>query len=121
MLTVCDGLGGIGEEAGAFDHYVHAFRVPADVGGVLFGEDGDFLAVDDDILVFSDDITALVGAVVAVVLEQVGVGLGVRQVVKRNDLNFAVGEALLDGAVGDASDAAKAVDANSHCHDGWFS
>ena len=59
---------------------------------------------------------ALERAVVAVVLQQVGVGLGVGEIVEGDDFDLAVGVALLDGAEGDAADAAEAVDADANCH-----
>ena len=87
------------------------------IAGVLLGEDLDLLAANDNVIAFGLDIAAFVGAVVAVVLQQVGVGLGVGEVVQGDHFDFAVGVALLDRAVSDAPDAAKAVDADSYCHD----
>jgi hypothetical protein len=55
-------------------------------------------------------------AVVRVVLQQVGVGLGVRQVVNGDDIN---GIAVLfgDGAESDAPDASETVNSNFDWHE----
>ena len=122
-LQVGRRLVGVGEDAGGLDHDVHAQVAPGDLGGVLLGEDPHLLAVHHQGVLLSLH-GAREAAVGGVVLEQVGVGLGVGQVVDRHDLQL-VRVALHDGAQGLAPDASEAVDPDpsSHCHSpsstGW--
>jgi hypothetical protein len=59
----------------------------------------------------------LEGAVVGIELQQVGVGLGVREIVEGDHLNVTVQAVLLvDGAIREATDAAEAVDADANGH-----
>src|SRR5260370_239077 len=83
-------------------------------GGLLLGEDLDSLAVDDDIVLgdFDGAVETAVGRVVA---EQVGVGLGVGDVVDGDYLDIAK-VPLQRRLEGLASDAPEAVDADACSH-----
>ncbi len=108
------GLLRVGEEAGRLDDDVGADAGPVDLGGVALLEDADGLAVHDDRGLVVGDLTGET-AQDRVVLEQVGEGLVVHEVVRGHDLD--VGSGRHDGAEEVAADAAKAVDtnANGHC------
>ena len=80
------GLRGVGEQAGRLDDDLGAQLLPRDVARVALGGDLDLAAVDDERLFARLDLAG-VDAVVAVVLEQVGVGRGVEQVVDADDLD----------------------------------
>ena len=104
----------VGEEAGGLDDDVGADAGPVDVGRVALLEDLDRLAVDGDRRVVVGDLAGE-AAQDRVVLEQVGEGLVVHEVVGCHDLD--VGSGRHDGAEEVAADAAEAVDtnANGHC------
>ena len=56
-------------------------------------------------------------AVVGVVGEQVRVGLGISEIVEGDDLHIAIEPIfLVDGAIGEATDAAETVDADTNGH-----
>ena len=84
-----DGFGGIGEKAGGLDDDIDAVFAPGDSGGVALRDYLDFFPVDDDGFFFGGDF-ARVAPVNAVPFEQVGVGLGIRQVVDRDYFQFAL-------------------------------
>src|SRR5699024_424306 len=114
--TVDVGLGGlgVGEDAGGLDDDDDADLDQRQVLRVTLGPDGYALAVDGDGLV----VVGHLGIELAhdrVVLEQVGEGLVVGQVVDRHNLN--VGALRDDGAEEVAPDAAEAVDAYTNRHD----
>ena len=100
----------VGEEAGAFQRDVDAVGGVRQLGRVALGGDVDALAVDDHVVAVGVDF-AREGAVDAVALEQQGVGLGVGEIVDRDQLEPAVGP-LEDRARDEAADAAEAVDRN---------
>ena len=106
------GLFGVGEEAGGFDDDLGADGGPVKLGGVAFGEDFNFLAVDGEVVGSVGD---LVGQVAedGVVLEQVGEGGGGGEVVDGDEFDVGVAKR---GAEDVASDAAEAVDSYLNCH-----
>ena len=84
------------------------------LGRVALGGDADALAVDDHVVALGADLAGEL-AVDAVALEQHGVGLGVGEVVDRDQLEVMV-VALEDGAGDQPADAAEAVDGDfGHC------
>ena len=101
------------EEAGAFQHDVHAHFAPLQVGGIFFSGQADFLAVDHQVVAVNGDV-ALEVAVHGVVLQHVGQVVGLQQVVDGD--HFDTGEVLGDGAESHAADAAETVDTNFNCH-----
>ena len=106
-------VGGLGEEAGGFDHDVHAQLAPRKVGGVTLGEDLDDGAVDDDVAVFDLD-GFLQAAADGVVLEEVCECFGAGEVVDCNDLQVrALCECCAEVV---AANTAKAVDTNTGRH-----
>ena len=78
------------------------------LGRVALGGDLDALAVDDHRVAVGADL-AREGAVDAVALEQHGIGLGVGEVVDRDQLEVVI-VPLEDGAGDEAADAAETVD-----------
>src|SRR5918997_1632646 len=98
-------------DAGGLDDQIDPPPAPVQLRPVPLGGDGDALAVDDQRVLLGLD-GALEGAVVAVVAQQVGVGLGVEEVVDGDDLEVRV--AFQQGLVGLTSDPAEAVDPDSH-------
>ena len=110
----------VGEEAGAFERDVDAIGLVRQLGRVALGGDLDALAVDDQIVAVGLDL-AREAPVDAVALEQPGVGLGVGEVVDRDQLEPAIGP-LEDRARDQPADAAEAVDCNfGHCISLFFS
>src|SRR5690606_27626761 len=108
------GLGRVGEEAGGLDDDVGAELAPREVGRVAFLEGADLLAVGDDGLVFVARVrVGYTGD--GVVLEQVGEGLVVGQVVHADDLD--VGARGEDRPVEVPTDTAEAVDSDADGHD----
>ena len=116
VSLVGHGLGGIGEEAGAFHHDLYPLAAPGNGARFLLAEDLDLPAVDNNIIALVAH-TRGKGAVVGVVGEEVGVGLGIGQVVDRDHLHVTVEAVLLkDGAVGEAANATETVDADANGH-----
>ena len=107
------GVLGLGEAAGRLDDDVDAELAPGEVGGVALFEDLDGLAADGDRVVVVRDVVAQ-RAADGVVLEQVGEGLVVGEVVHRHD--FEVRALRESRAKVVASDAAEAVDSDLDSH-----
>ena len=118
------GLLHIGEQAGGFDHQVHAQRLPRQLRGVLGADDLDLLAVDHQHIVLGLVGGGLLGADRAVEAALGGVILEqVSEVVRRNDIAHGDDfDVLADQALFDhrpehqASDAAEPINCNFHCH-----
>ena len=116
VSLVRDRLGGIGEEAGALHDDLHVLAAPRDRAGILLGKHVDLLAVHEQVVALIAHL-ALEGTVVGVELEEVGISLGVGEVVEGHHLHVAVEAVLLvDGAVGEAADAAETIDADANGH-----
>ena len=111
---VLAGAVAVGEEAGAFQRDIDAHCLVRQVGGVALGGDGDAVAIDDQIGAINL-YRAVEGAVDRIALEQQGVGLGVGQIVDRDQFQPAVG-ALEYRARHLAADAAKPVNCNFYSH-----
>ena len=113
--TVEVGLGllAVGEEAGGLHDDLDAQVAPGQVGGVALSEHLDVLAVDGDAILVVGDL-AVETTKDRVVLEQVGQGLVVRQVVDGDNLDVG---ALLEGGTEEvAADPAEAVNTNAGGH-----
>ena len=113
--TVNVGLGllAVGEEAGGLHDDLDAQVAPGQVGGVALSEHLDVLAVDGDAILVVGDL-AVETTEDRVVLEQVGQGLVVRQVVDGDNLDVG---ALLEGGTEEvAADPAEAVNTNAGGH-----
>jgi len=102
----------VGEEAGRLDDVVHADVAPLEVGGVALGGGADGLAVDDEVFVVGGDF-AVEAAVDRVVLEEVGEGVVIEEVVDADHFDVGV---VLGGAEDEASDASKAIDTDLDSH-----
>ena len=108
-------FGGVGEAAGAFHDDVHAHFGPGDAGRVVFLEHTDGFAVHQQVVVDGGG-AAGVGAVGAVVLEEVGGGSGVADAVDGHQIQ-AVMVGGGEGGPGDqASDASESVNADARHH-----
>ena len=112
-LEVRRRLARIGEETGRFDHELGAQLAPGDPGWVALGHHGHAPAIDHDGVGLRPHL-AREAPVVAVVLEQVGVGLCVGEVVDRDHLQ-RIGVVVQHGLERLAPDASEAVDADSRC------
>ena len=104
-----------GEKAGALEHDVDAQLAPWNFGRVALREHADRVAVDDHVVAF-DRHGAGELAVRGVVAGQVGVRLGVAQVVDGDDLDVVFLAAFVESAQDIAADAAIAVDCNFDRH-----
>ncbi len=102
---------GVGEESGGLDDHVHAERLPRQLGGVAFGQNLDLATVHGQRVAAGRNV-ALVGTVVAVVLEHVRALRRARQIVDRGDadVRMALGERLCEVS----SYAAEAVNPDEH-------
>ena len=98
------------EQPGALVHDVHPELPPRQLRRVPFGEDLDPVAVDHQRIALDLDLAgeAAVGGVVA---GEMGVGLGVAEVVDRDDADLVGAPALVEGAEDVAADAPETVDA----------
>ena len=94
------------EDAGGLDHDVHPELAPGQCRGVLGGAHAHLAAIDD---------LGVEDAVDGVVLEQVGQGLGIRQVIDGDHLELRRRERRAEK---DPADTPESVDADSHTHDG---
>jgi hypothetical protein len=112
-LDVLDGVGALSEEAGGFDDHGDAEVFPRKPRDISLSQNLDFFSVDDQGVALGGDF-ALEGSEDGVVFQQVGQGLGVRDVVDGR---------VLDGGVIDGcskhvpADAAESVDADSNAHE----
>ena len=102
------GLVSVGEDSRGLDDYFHALASPWQVCGVAFRKHPHRPPVDLQVIPFWRN-AAGVDAVSAVVLEEVCVRGGIRQVVYRHDLQ-GVGVALGNGPEDLAPDAPKPID-----------
>src|SRR5439155_16004716 len=100
--------------ASRLDDDLGAHLLPRDVGGITLGGDLNFATVDHEGLFARFDV-ARINAIVAVVLEQVGIRRGIEQIVDAHYLDV-VRVALEQRLEGLASDAAEAIDAYAYCH-----
>src|SRR6476660_6240925 len=108
-LQVRPGLRLAREKAGAFHHEIDAKRFPRQLRRIAFGYDLDAVVVDDD-AVAVHAYRRRKAPVRGVVLQQVGVGLRVAQVVDRHELQGVLLAAFIVGPQHHASDASKTVD-----------
>src|SRR6185312_14735896 len=84
-------------------------RLPGQLGRIALGHDLDAVVVDDDAVAIHAH-RRREAPVRGVVLQQVGVGLGVAQVVDRDELQIVLLAALVVSAQHHAADASKSVD-----------
>src|ERR1700689_1395678 len=112
------GVSPLGKNSRGFDDDVRSHTGPVDFAGILYLEHFECLAVDGDCVVRVRDGLRQV-AEDGVVLEQMREGLGVRNIVYRDELDVLVIER---GAHDVPTDTAKAVDAYLDGHTssvGW--
>ena len=106
-------LGGVGEQARRLDHQVDAQVLPRQLARVLDAEELDAAAVDvDDVVLRRDRLRQ--GAEARVVLQQVGEGVSVADVVYGDEVDVRL--ELERRAKDVAADASKAVDADLYTH-----
>ena len=106
------------EEARALEHHVHPEALPRELLRIADGRDLNVLAADADGLVSWFDACGPEGAVDAVVFQEVGEGLRVREVVDGDDLDVRH-LPLVERAEDTASNPSEAVDADLDCHDSF--
>ena len=104
----------VGEEAGAFQDQVDAQFLVRQVRRVTLGGDADALAVDHDVVALGGDF-ARIAAMDAVAAEQPGVGLGIGEIVDRDQFESAFAT-LEDRTRDQTTDAAETVDCNLDRH-----
>ena len=114
-MDVQFGLLARGEDACALDDDIDAQVAPRQLARIAFGQHLDAVAVDDQIAVDDLDRAGEL-PVVAVILEEVGVGLHVGQVVDGNHVKLTT-VLFKKGLVDLATDAAKTIDCNTRCHE----
>jgi hypothetical protein len=111
-LEVLTGLGAIGEEAAALEHQVDPERLPGQLGGIALGQhlDGACAHLEAAVLRLH-----VVGerAVHGVVLQEVGQGLRVRDVVDRDEVELRLAECRAEYV---AADTSETVDADTDRH-----
>ena len=98
------------EDAGGFDHHVHAVGAPVQLVGIAFGEAVDVPFADGGVVAFDHGVE-FGASVVGVVFQQVEVGFRVKEIVDGDDLHrvpvFAV-----QGAEHLPADTPETVDAD---------
>jgi len=105
---------GIGEDTGGFNHNIHTQIGPVQVGGVFFSEDAHHVTIHHDVAIDHFHVAAIV-AVSGVVLKQVGVLFGVKQVIDGDD--FQIFRIAFHHCFEDkTANAAKTIDTNFDCH-----
>src|SRR5207245_628407 len=115
-LEVCGGLRLAGEQAGAFEHKLHAQLAPRQLRRITLGKHADALAIDDH-RVAVDPHFARKSAVHGVIAREMRVGLGIAEIVERHDLQLSRALALVQCAQHVAPDPTVTVDADLDCHD----
>ena len=105
---------GVGEPPRAFDDDIDSEVLPRERAGILLLEDPDPVSVDGDRIGIVRD-GALVRPMDGIVLEEVGQGRRVREIVDGDELD---GGAVFLGRANDlTADAAESVDANFEGHE----
>ncbi len=102
------------KKAGALVHHIHVQFFPGQVCGVSYGEHADPITVHHHGVSVHLDLTREL-AVHRIVTGEMGIGLGVAQVVYRHDLDV-LAAGFVEGAQDVAADAAVAVDGDSDRH-----
>src|SRR5690606_25856097 len=103
------------EKARAFQHDIDLELAPGQFGRVAVGQHADLVAVDHHVVTIHRH-GARKLAVRRVVLREVGIRLGVAQIVDRNDLDVMLLAAFVVGAQHVTADTAVAIDGNSDGH-----
>src|SRR5690606_10352582 len=116
-LQVGRGLFLGGEEARAFQHHVHAQVAPGQLGRIAVGQHADAVAVDDHVVAVDLD-RAGETAMRRIVAGEVGVRLGIAQVVDGHDLDVVLLAVFVVGTQDIAADAAVTVDGDADGHEG---
>ena len=106
-----------GEQAGAFQHHVHAQCTPGQLGWIALGQHLDAVAIDDHVTAIDLDLEGE-AAVRRVAPGQVGVDVGIAQVVDRHHLDFVGAVGFVQCPQNVAADTAIPVDRDLDCHDG---
>ncbi len=109
------GLGLGGEQAGAFQHHVDAQFAPGQLRRIALGANLDAVAVDDQVAAVHRHL-AREFAVGGVVLGQVRVGLGIAEVVDRDDLELVRATGFVQRAQDVAANATVTVDGDLDGH-----
>src|SRR5579872_5068943 len=115
MLPMPGCLGSIREETGGLDNHVHTGLIPGNLNRIPLGKNQDLFPIDDDVVLFVANL-ALEVSIIAVMLKQKSIGMSIRQVVDRDDLDITVGISIEHCAKTQAADAPKSIDTNSNCH-----
>ena len=115
-LQVCRCLFLGSEKAGALKHHVHTKLAPGQFGGIAVGQHADFVTIDHHVIALNAHGAGEL-AVRRVVLGEVGVGLGIAQVIDGHDLNIVLFATFVMGTQDVAADAAVAVNSNANRHD----
>ncbi len=102
------------EEASGFHNDVNTEGTPSDVGGILFGEHLNLVAIDDEEVAFERHVV-LESAVHGVVLQHVSEVVNVEKVVDTDNLNV-LGEVFHSSAEDHTADAAETIDTEFESH-----
>src|SRR5207245_3089963 len=109
LVDVDPGFASVREQAGGLDDDVHIELLPGQLGRVFVAHELHVVPVDDDVIALGRD-GWFEGAECGVVLEQVGEGVGVADVVDGHDFERRLQR--VGRAVDVPADAAKTVDPN---------
>jgi hypothetical protein len=82
---VGSGLVTVGEQPGAFEHYIHLMGFPGQFGGIADCADGDAIALDPQVFAVDFHFFGEM-AVDAVILQKVRIDRAVAQIVDGHDL-----------------------------------
>ena len=108
-------LGLAGEQARALQHEIHAELAPGQLGRIALRDHADAIAVHHHRIAVDVHIAAE-AAVHGVETRQMSIGIGIAQVVDRDDLDLARVLALVERAQNVAADAPVTIDPHFDCH-----
>ena len=105
-----------GEKSGALEHDVDTEFAPGQLRGITVGENANPVTVDDHGIAL-DRHSAAEATMRSVELRQMRIGLGIAEIVDRNDLQVMLLATFIVGTQDVAADAAIAIDGNAKGHE----
>ena len=116
---VCRSFFFSGEKAGAFEHHIHLQFFPGQLGRVALGADLDAVAIDHHGVAIHRH-RAGKTSVCGVKARQMGIGLGIAQIVDGNDLDVMFCATFIVRTQNIAADAAETIDGDTDGHAGFL-
>jgi len=105
---------GVGENAGGFNHNIHPQVLPGQVGGIFFRKDTDRVPVYHEVAA-NNFHRSRVNPKRGIILEQVGILFGIKQVVDCNHFQL-IRIAFQQGFKDQPTNPTKTINTNFYCH-----